>query len=148
MQVLRRQIDWKHFQTEGRLTPKECNLILGYDQQPAETQKDYLEECGPALAGLFVKILSTISVIDVIEYTLVLIDQLFSADKTPEQINVATEYFLEYARHNPKVTHTLLTSVRCGRRLDAPQGGIELNPGHPRINRKRKHYRASDECGR
>lgn len=101
--MLRRQIDWKHFQSEGRLTAKECNLILGYDQQPADTQKDYLEECGPALAGLFVKILSTISVIDVIEYTLVLIDQLFSADKTPEQINVATEYFLEYARHNPKV---------------------------------------------
>lgn len=77
--------------------------MLGYDQQAAEAQKDYLEECGPALAGLFLKILQSISTIEVVEYTLVLIDQLFSADKSAEQVRAATDYFLAYARDNPKV---------------------------------------------
>lgn len=77
--------------------------MLGYDQQAAEAQKDYLEECGPALAGLFLKILQSISTIEVVEYTLVMIDQLFSADKSAEQVRAASDYFLAYARENPKV---------------------------------------------
>ncbi len=103
MQVLRRQVEWKHYQHEGKLSAKEVILILGYDQQPAEAQKDYLDECGPALAGLFLKILTAISSIDTIEYTIVLIDELFNAEKSDEQIAVAADYFLSYARSDSKV---------------------------------------------
>jgi len=104
LEVLRRSIEWKLYQNEGKLSAKEVNLILGYDQQPAEAQKDYLDECGPALAGLFLKVLSSISALDTLEYTVVLIDQLFSgAEKSDEQIAIAAEYFLTFKRENPQV---------------------------------------------
>jgi len=102
-EVLRRQIEWKHYQQEGKLSAKEVILILGYDQQSPEAQKDYLDECGPALAGLFIKILSTISSIDTIEYTVVLVDELFNAEKSDDQVAAAADYFLQFARENPKV---------------------------------------------
>jgi hypothetical protein len=101
--VLRRSIEWKHYQNEGKLSAKEVNLILGYDQQPAEAQKDYLDECGPAMAGLFLKVLSSISALDTVEYTVVLVDQLFSAEKSDEQLATAADYFLTFARENPQV---------------------------------------------
>lgn len=101
--MLKRQIDWQLYATEGKLTSKDCNLLLGYDQQERQTQQDYLDETGPALAGLFIKILNNVANIETQEYTIILIDQLFAQDKTVEQVKTATGYFLDFARANPNI---------------------------------------------
>lgn len=103
LQVLRRRIDWQHYATEGKLSSKDCNLIIGYDQEESHAQQLYLEETGPALVGLFVKILGTIANIDTVEYTIILIDQMFSSEKSADQIRTATDYFLTFAQQNPQV---------------------------------------------
>lgn len=90
---------------EGYLNMKDLGLMNNFESSANDVsaRQDQLDEQGAELAGLFIKILKSIADIGVVEYTLVQVDQLFSAEKTPEQVKVATEYFLEYARANPKV---------------------------------------------
>jgi V-type H+-transporting ATPase subunit H len=102
-QVLKRHIDWQHLASQGALTAKDCNLIIGYDKQDVASQRDTLDEFGPQLAGLFIKILASVNHIETLEYTIILIDQLFSADKSPDQLKRSTDYFLTYQRENPQV---------------------------------------------